>query len=110
MKNPIRGLLISAVAGVACILPARHACADTVYVACALDGTIRQYATNGTGSIFARSSLGNPGGEAFDKAGNLYVANEGYNTITKFDTTASVHFRRRPRRQLHLELPGRPGL
>ena len=56
---------------------------------CALDGTIHQYATNGTGSIFARASLGNPQGEAFDKAGNLYVANETYNTITKFNTSGA---------------------
>ncbi|HTV63322.1 MAG TPA: hypothetical protein VMH30_12210 [Verrucomicrobiae bacterium] len=60
MKMPIRGLFTVMVAGFACILPASHAHADTIYVGCALDGIIRQYATNGVGLIFARASLGNP--------------------------------------------------
>jgi hypothetical protein len=63
--------------------------ADTIYVACALDGTIRQYATNGTGSIFARASLGNPQDLAFDKAGNLYVANYYDGTVMKFDPSGN---------------------
>jgi DNA-binding beta-propeller fold protein YncE len=70
---------------VASFLCAIHSRADTIYVGCALDGTLRQFTTNGVGSIFARASLGNPKGEAFDQAGNLYVANEGFDTITKFD-------------------------
>jgi len=87
MKNSYlcRGALI--IAGLAGFLSIISARADTIYVGCALEGTIHQYATNGTGSVFARASLGNPEGEAFDQAGNLYVANEGHNTITKFNTT-----------------------
>jgi DNA-binding beta-propeller fold protein YncE len=90
MKMPIRGLFTVVVAACACILPVSHSrAADTIYVGCALEGTIHQYATNGTGSIFARASLGNPQGEAFDKAGNLYVANEAFNTITKFTASGT---------------------
>ena len=81
MKN-ICHLLGVFVTGLVCILPAVNSRADTIYVDCANDGTIQQYATNGTGSFFARASLGSPEGEAFDQAGNLYVANEEYNTIT----------------------------
>jgi DNA-binding beta-propeller fold protein YncE len=83
MKKQIHYLLTFIVT---CILSIIHSHADTIYVGCALDGTIRQFATNGVGAIFARASLGNPEGEVFDKAGNLYVANEAYNTITKFST------------------------
>lgn len=80
----MKKLLCSFLTVVAAFLCVIHSRADTIYVGCALDGTIRQYATNGVGLIFAHSSLGNPQGEAFDQAGNLYVANEGHNTITKF--------------------------
>jgi hypothetical protein len=38
---------------VASFLCAIHSRADTIYVGCALDGTIRQFTTNGTGSVFA---------------------------------------------------------
>ena len=69
MKNICHLLGVFFVTGFACILPASHSRADTIYVASALEGTIRQYATNGTGSIFARASLGNPQGEAFDQGG-----------------------------------------
>lgn len=86
MKNSLYASCCAIATGFACILPIFHSYADTIYVACALDGTIQQYATNGVGSVFARASLGNPQGEAFDPAGNLYVANQGYNTITKFST------------------------
>jgi DNA-binding beta-propeller fold protein YncE len=84
-SNLCRGAFI--IAGLAGFLSVISASADTIYVASSYDGTIRQYATNGTSSIFARASLGNPEGEAFDKAGNLYVANQEYNTITKFNTS-----------------------
>jgi DNA-binding beta-propeller fold protein YncE len=87
VMKKIRHLLVIFVAGFVCMLTVVQSRADTIYVGCALEGTIHQYATNGTGSIFARASLGNPEGEAFDQAGNLYVANEGHNTITKFNTT-----------------------
>jgi len=80
MKNSFFPFL----AVVICFFGLVHSRADTIYVGCALEGTIHQYTTNGVGTIFARSTLGNPEGEAFDKAGNLYVANEGYNSITKF--------------------------
>src|SRR5208282_3878531 len=89
-SNLCRGaLIIASLAGFLSIISAR---ADTIYVGCAFEGTIHQYATNGTGSIFARASLGNPEGEAFDQAGNLYVANEGFNTISKFTTNGTSSF------------------
>jgi DNA-binding beta-propeller fold protein YncE len=75
--------------GLACVLPVMNSHADTIYVASSNDGMIRQYDTNGTGSIFARASLGNPEGEAFDQAGNLYVANEAFNTITRFNVAGA---------------------
>ena len=84
-SNLCRRALI--IAGLAGFLSLISASADTIYVGCALEGTIHQFTTNGVGSIFARASLGNPEGEAFDQAGNLYVANEAYNTITKFNTS-----------------------
>ena len=50
MKKPIRGLFATVVTGFICILPVSHSrAADTIYVGCALEGTIHQYATNGTG-------------------------------------------------------------
>jgi DNA-binding beta-propeller fold protein YncE len=84
-SNLCRPALI--IAGLAGFLSLISASADTIYVGCALEGTIHQFTTNGVGSIFARASLGNPEGEAFDRAGNLYVANEGHNTITRFTTS-----------------------
>jgi DNA-binding beta-propeller fold protein YncE len=86
MKKPLRCLLAAIVTGVVCLLPLIQSRADTIYVGCRTDGVIHQYTTNGTGSVFARSSLGGPQGEAFDQAGNLYVANEAFNTITRFTT------------------------
>jgi len=48
--------------------------------------SIRKFAPDGTGSIFADSSSGLEGPHAlvFDEAGNLYVANASGNTIEKF--------------------------
>ena len=86
IKETLSYLLIVLVAVAACVVPAVHARADSIYVDCALDGTIRQFTTNGVGTIFARDSIANPQGEAFDKAGNLYIANEAFNTIEKFAT------------------------
>ncbi len=68
--------------------------ADTIYVALSSDATIEKYLTNGTSSVFAYSSLASPRGEAFDSAGNLYVANNfggasGNGSIEKF-TPAGV--------------------
>jgi len=79
---------------VICFIGLIHSRADTIYVGCALDGTIRQFTTNCVGTIFARSTLGNPQGEAFDQAGNLYVANAAFNTIEKFSPngTPSLFF------------------
>ena len=91
MKKSLYRLFAVVVTGFACILPAGHSHADTIYVACAFEGTIRQFATNGTGSIFAWDSLAGPQGVVFDKAGNLYVANNALNTIEKF-TTNGVPF------------------
>jgi len=59
MKMPIRGLFTVMVAGFACILPASHAHADTIYVGCALDGIIRQYATNG-GNLVLTNGISGP--------------------------------------------------
>jgi sugar lactone lactonase YvrE len=58
--------------------------ADTIYVADPFAGEIDKFDTNGVGSVFARTSLSNPGGIAYDKFGNLFVANGGDNTIEKF--------------------------
>ena len=87
MKTPLYFPFAVIVIGFSFILSARPARADTIYVDCAFEGTIRQFATNGTGSIFARDSIANPQGLAFDKAGNLYVANEAFNTIEKFSSS-----------------------
>jgi DNA-binding beta-propeller fold protein YncE len=86
-NGSMKKLFRSLPAIVACFICIIHARADTIYVGCALEGTIHQFTTNGVDSIFARASLGNPQGEAFDRAGNLYVANETYNTITKFSAS-----------------------
>jgi DNA-binding beta-propeller fold protein YncE len=80
----LNNLLAVVVAGVACIVPAIQTRADTIFVDCPLEGTIHEYTTNGVGSIFTRQSIAAPQGEAFDQAGNLYIANEAFNTIEKF--------------------------
>jgi hypothetical protein len=48
----MKKLLCSFLTVVASFLCVIHSRADTIYVGCALDGTIRQYATNGVGLIF----------------------------------------------------------
>jgi len=83
MKNSFYAL----VAVLACFIGIVAARADTIYVGCDGDNTIRQFTTNGVGTVFARDSLDNPAGEAFDKAGNLYVVNQAFDTITKFTTS-----------------------
>jgi len=61
MKKPLHCLLAAVVTGVACIMPAGHArAADAIYVACALDGTIRQYATSGISGPVRFFHLSNP--------------------------------------------------
>lgn len=61
--------------------------ADTIYVS---DDSkvIEQFDTNGVGSVFGSTGNG-PQGEAFDTAGNLYVANYTDGTILKFATNGA---------------------
>ena len=56
--------------------------ADILYVT-TLGNTIDKITSDGVVSVFASSGLNNPRGLAFDSAGNLYVANNGSNTVEK---------------------------
>jgi DNA-binding beta-propeller fold protein YncE len=71
-------------------MPTLQTHADTIFVDCPLEGTIHEFTTNGVGSIFTRQSIAAPQGEAFDQAGNLYIANEAFNTIEKFTPSGST--------------------
>src|SRR5580765_7934664 len=62
--------------------------ADTLYVGNG-DNTILQFGPGGVGSVFASTGVLSPQGLAFDRAGNLYVANQSYNNIARF-TPAGV--------------------
>jgi DNA-binding beta-propeller fold protein YncE len=62
-------------------LPGHRSCNQT-------SRTIQKFDPNGTASLFA-SGLSSPTGLAFDSLGNLYVANQGNNTIDRF-TSAGV--------------------
>lgn len=57
---------------------------DVLYVSSPGNHTIRKFAPDGVGDIFASSGLSGPSGLAFDGAGNLFVANFNNNTILKF--------------------------
>jgi len=58
--------------------------ADILYVADPGSDTIKNFTSDGVGSVFASSGLNAPFGLAFDSAGNLYAANFGKSTIEKF--------------------------
>jgi sugar lactone lactonase YvrE len=64
---------------------------DTIYV-WSDDGTIKQFATNGVGSVLASNISGwnGPVGLALDNAGNLYSGCPGNSTVTKFATNGTV--------------------
>jgi len=67
-----------------------HTRGDTVYVWCG-DNTIRQFATNGTGSVLASnvtylSAWNGPVGLALDSFGNLYSGCPGASTVMKWAT------------------------
>jgi DNA-binding beta-propeller fold protein YncE len=86
MKKPLRFLMSAVFTGLVCVLPAIPALADTIYVATYFDGSIWQFSTDGTRSLFAGPTIFGPAALAYDKAGNLYVANANNNTIEKFTT------------------------
>jgi len=61
--------------------------ADTLYVSDYGNNTIWKFMADGSGSLFANSSINHPMGLAFDQSGNLYLANNaGFkdSTIVKF--------------------------
>lgn len=86
MKKPLRFLMPAVFAGFVWVLFAIPAQADTIYVATRFDNCIWQFSMDGTRSLLAGPTIYGPAGLAYDKAGNLYVANGGNNTITKFTT------------------------
>src|SRR6266481_1318387 len=70
------------------VCPAVVYAAD-IYVSDYVDSTIVRFDPSGHSSVFANSSSGlsDPTGLAFDRAGNLYVANRATpGTVTKFDS------------------------
>jgi sugar lactone lactonase YvrE len=67
------------------LLTASSTYADNIYVGSAV-GSIMKYDSSGNGSVYA-SGLNWPDSLSFDNRGNLYVANPGSMTITKFDTS-----------------------
>jgi NAD(P)-dependent dehydrogenase (short-subunit alcohol dehydrogenase family) len=60
------------------------ACRDQQRGLPALLNEILKYTPGGAESVFANNGLDDPAGLAFDKAGNLYVANAANNTIEEF--------------------------
>jgi sugar lactone lactonase YvrE len=67
------------------LLTASSTYADNIYVGSAI-GSIMKYDSRGNGSVYA-SGLNWPDSLSFDNRGNLYAANPGSMTITKFDTS-----------------------
>jgi hypothetical protein len=61
-----------------------YAHADNVFVSDSAGGTILQFNSSGTESVFA-SGLNQPAGLAFGNNGDLYVADSGNGSILKFD-------------------------
>ena len=90
MKSPSLCRWVLIAAGFACFPPAFPACADTIYVATYFDASIWKYDTDGNGSLFAGPTIFGPTGLAYDKTGNLYVANGNNNTIEKFTTNGAA--------------------
>ncbi len=73
-----------------CVVTGR---ADTLYVSNWGNNSVWKYAADGSGALFANSSLNHPVGLAFDPAGNLYVANYADvkdSTIVKFTPSGTV--------------------
>src|SRR6266540_3465452 len=84
---PNRFTWITRVLLLACYWLAANARADILYVSNGRNGTIERFSTSGGGSTFAYSGLQDAEGLAFDRAGNLFVANPGIGgsgTIEKF--------------------------
>lgn len=50
-------------------------------------GSIQEFGSSGTGTVFASLGLNVPLGLAFDTSGDLFVANHGNNTIEKFNSS-----------------------
>src|SRR5689334_19550166 len=69
----------------ACVFFMPHTCAASIiYVTNLISSRIEKVASNHVVTTFASTGLSGPVGIAFDHAGNLYVANNGNNTIEKF--------------------------
>lgn len=87
-KTSIRGLLISIGLASSGLITAA-ARADNVYVSFDSNNDTIEKFDSGAGNAdlgaFATSDLATANGIAFDSHGNLYVANSGGNSITKFD-------------------------
>ena len=61
-----------------------------LYVANEGNGTVEQFNSSGTGTLFTSFTSGYPSGLAFDLAGDLYVTNRFSNTIMKYTSTGGV--------------------
>ena len=87
MKKHQLSLLLAVAAGLASSIMPIRARADTAFVGISGTNTIMQFTPDGIGSAFANTSQ--PHGLAFDRAGNLFVANPVANTIEKFSATGA---------------------
>ena len=84
-------LLVAAMAMIFGIAGQSARAVDLLYVTL-VNNTIVRYDTTGndgtviaaSAAVFASSNLNSPFGLAFDASGNLYAANSGNNTISKF--------------------------
>ena len=89
MKRPFFRLLFAALLAGWPLLAADAARADLLFVVEGNTNTVSQIGPNGTQSTFANSGLNTPYGLAFDSSGNLYVSNQGNQTIRKFSSTGT---------------------
>ncbi len=88
--------LTGSLAALCVSLAAPLARADLLYVSL-LDNTIVTYDTTSnvnttieaSKTVFANTNLSTPGGLAFDASGNLYAANIGDSTVSKFNSTGT---------------------